>query len=107
MFELNPYLGLIMQKNKQVNDEFLSSLGDSLRQRRIELLLSQEQLGILAKVHRSYVTEVENGLRNISMTTFLRISRALKSDPSTHILAAERAIKESSSGKDKHKDFAR
>ena len=84
-----------MEKYKKANDIFLSCLGDSLRQRRIELLLSQEQLGILAKLHRSYVTEVENGLRNISMTTLLRITRALKSDPSTHMLEAEYAVKNS------------
>ena len=84
-----------MQKSKKVNDLFLLHLGDSLRQRRIELLISQEQLGILAKLHRSYVTEVENGLRNISMTTFLRISKALDSDASSHILAAEYALKDS------------
>ena len=88
-----------MQKYKKANDLFLSSLGDSLRQRRIELLLSQEQLGILAKLHRSYVTEVENGLRNISMTTLLRITKALKSNPSSHMLAAERVVK-SSNGTD-------
>ncbi len=84
-----------MQKHKKTNDLFLSCLGDSLRQRRIELLLSQEQLGILAKLHRSYVTEVENGARNISMTTLLRITRALKSNPSSHMAAAERAVKRS------------
>ena len=84
-----------MQKDKKASDLFLSCLGDSLRERRIDLLLSQEQLGILAKLHRSYITEVENGSRNISMTTLLRITRALKSNPSIHMSAAERAVKRS------------
>jgi len=78
-----------MRKSKQISDLFLTSLGDSIRRRRVDLLLSQEQLAVLASLHRTYVTEVENGLRNISMTTFLRISKALESKPSDHIIAAE------------------
>jgi len=74
-----------------VSDAFLLNLGDAIRHRRINLYLSQEELGLRAGLHRTYVTDVENGLRNISMVTLLRISKALKSRPSTSILAAEKA----------------
>jgi len=90
-----------MQKNKKSNDLFLAYLGESLRQRRIELLLSQEQLAVLAKLHRTYVTEVENGLRNISMTTLLKITKALKSNPSLHMKEAEKAVNGPNGSKEK------
>ncbi len=73
------------------SDAFLLHLGDAIRNRRISLYLSQEELGSRANLHRTYVTDVENGLRNISMVTLLRISKALQSRPSTQILAAEKA----------------
>ena len=85
-----------MNKHKDRNkhyldDSFLSHLGDAIRNRRINLFLSQEELGSRAHLHRTYVTDVENGLRNISMVTLLRIAKALKSRPSASILAAEKA----------------
>jgi transcriptional regulator with XRE-family HTH domain len=81
-----------MHKDKHpASEQFLLNLGDAIRARRINLFLSQEQLGSRANLHRTYVTDVENGLRNISMITLLRIAKALKSRPSTSILAAEKA----------------
>ncbi len=74
-----------------LNDAFLAHLGDAIRSRRISLYLSQEELGERAHLHRTYVTDVENGVRNISMITLLRIAKALKNRPSVQILAAEKA----------------
>ena len=79
-----------MHKNKH-DDSFLVYLGDAIRNRRVGLYLSQEQLGLKAHLHRTYVTDVENGLRNISMITLLKIAKALKNRPSVQILAAEKA----------------
>ena len=85
-----------MNKRKDSNkhyldDSFLLHLGNAIRDRRISLYLSQEELGSRARLHRTYVTEVENGLRNISMITLLRIARALKNRPSSQIITAEKA----------------
>lgn len=81
-----------MHKDKhQLNDSFLAHLGDAIRNRRISLFLSQEQLGSRAHLHRTYITDVENGLRNISMITLLTIAKALNNRPSSQILAAEKA----------------
>jgi len=70
---------------------FLLHLGDAIRNRRISLYLSQEELGSRANLSRTYITAVENGLRNISMITLLRIAKALKNRPSVQLLAAEKA----------------
>ena len=75
----------------KVSESFLLHLGDAIRSRRISLYMSQEQLGSRAKLHRTYVTDVENGSRNISMITLLRIAKALKSRPSASMLVAEKA----------------
>ncbi len=80
-----------MRKENYISEAFLLHLGDSIRNRRINLFLSQEQLGERAHLHRTYVTDVENGLRNISMITLLRIAKALKCRPSAPILSAEKA----------------
>ncbi len=49
-----------------------------MRHRRIELALTQDEVAKAASLHRTYVTDVENGLRNISFLTLLRISNALQ-----------------------------
>ena len=82
-----------MRKDRDnLSESFLLHLGDAIRQRRIKLFLSQEELGTHAHLHRTYVTDVENGLRNISMVTLLRIAKALKNRPATQILTAEKAM---------------
>jgi transcriptional regulator with XRE-family HTH domain len=91
---LNPFVleDLFMRNDQKRDSElFLLFLGDAIRARRINLYLSQEELGSRAKLHRTYVTDVENGLRNISMVTFLKIARALKSRASSFMVTAEQA----------------
>jgi transcriptional regulator with XRE-family HTH domain len=88
-----------MRKDSTNHKEpFLRHLGDAIRSRRVDLYLSQEQLGSLAGLHRTYVTDIENGFRNISLKTLLRVAKALKSLPSTPILAAESAMHGKKSG---------
>ena len=53
-------------------------LGKKLREFRKEQGLSQEQLGFSAKVDRSYISEIENGLRNPSLQTLEKLAKALK-----------------------------
>ncbi len=68
-----------MRKNQQHRkQEALISLGVVLRHRRIELALTQDEVGKAAGLHRTYVTDVENGLRNVSFLTLIRIANALQ-----------------------------
>jgi transcriptional regulator with XRE-family HTH domain len=43
--------------------------------------ISQEQLGDLAGLHRTYVSSVERGERNVSIDNIERLARALKVVP--------------------------
>ena len=52
-------------------------VGQRIRQLRKELELSQEALALKAEVDRTYVTDVENGRRNVSLEILERIIKAL------------------------------
>jgi transcriptional regulator with XRE-family HTH domain len=49
-----------------------------VRARRKELGLSQEELADRAEVHRTFVSQLERGLSNVSIDNLGRISDALK-----------------------------
>jgi transcriptional regulator with XRE-family HTH domain len=56
----------------------LKKFGKRVRQLRDEQGLSQERLGELAKVHRTYVGMIERGEKNITLTNIERFAKALK-----------------------------
>ena len=51
--------------------------GDAVRARREELSLTQEDLADRAKVHRTYLSDVERGTRNLSLINIERLATAL------------------------------
>ena len=55
-------------------------IGQRIRQVRTELGISQEALGLEAGVDRTYVSDVENGRRNVSMEILEKLVKALKSN---------------------------
>ncbi|HEY9714533.1 MAG TPA: helix-turn-helix transcriptional regulator [Chroococcales cyanobacterium] len=69
-----------VKKAKQVSPEkaLLSDLGDVVRRRRLALNLSQEELAGRAGVHRTYLSDIERGSRNITITVLARLSDALE-----------------------------
>jgi transcriptional regulator with XRE-family HTH domain len=48
-----------------------------VRARRKELGISQEELAARAEVHRTWVSQLERGLSNVSIDNIARISAAL------------------------------
>ena len=52
-------------------------IGSVLRRLREEQGLSQEQLGFRAELHRTYVSSVERGKRNVSLETIEKFAEAL------------------------------
>lgn len=53
-------------------------VGQRIRELRHQLQLSQEALAYKSEVDRTYMTDVENGRRNISMEVLERIIQALE-----------------------------
>ena len=53
-------------------------VGERIRELRKQIGLSQEALANQAEIDRTYVTDVENGRRNISVQNLEKIVNALK-----------------------------
>jgi transcriptional regulator with XRE-family HTH domain len=57
--------------------EIKTLVGTRIRQLRNAKGISQEELGFLANLDRTYITSVENGKRNISIINIEKICKAL------------------------------
>ena len=66
-----------------------SLLGAEVKRRRSRLGISQEELGERAALHRTYVSDVEAGKRNLSLESLERLARALGSSLSSVFDAIE------------------
>lgn len=61
----------------------LEKLGQKIREHRLAIGLSQEELASVAGLHRTYIGSVERGERNVSLQNIVAIARALSISPST------------------------
>jgi transcriptional regulator with XRE-family HTH domain len=59
----------------------LTQFGKGVREARKRRGISQERLAFDCGLHRTYVSSVERGERNISLLNIHRIARALKVQP--------------------------
>jgi transcriptional regulator with XRE-family HTH domain len=83
-----------VRKSKQHTELVLKALGDAIRNRRIDLALTQHEVATTCCLHRTYVTDIENGLRNLSFLTLMRLSKALRCPLSQIIVEKERIIEQ-------------
>ncbi len=60
-----------------MNKQILIQFGKRVREERDKKGLSQERLGQLAKVHRTYIGMIERAEKNITLTNMEKIARAL------------------------------
>lgn len=58
--------------------DVLARFGIRLRETRHRLGISQEKLADLADLHRTYISGVERGERNISLVNIERLAKALR-----------------------------
>ena len=58
--------------------EILTQFGQRVRQERLKLGLSQEELATRAGVHRTYIGMIERAEKNITLENIEKISKALK-----------------------------
>ena len=75
-------------------DPRVRAFGAAVRIRREELGLSQEALGFKAKVHRTYVSDVERGARNPTVRVIWKLADALDTQPSVLLGIAEGVLGE-------------
>ncbi len=68
-----------MNENLSIDDKaILMSFGLSLKKIRLKKNLSQEELAYKSGLHRTYISSVERGERNISLINIVYISNALE-----------------------------
>jgi transcriptional regulator with XRE-family HTH domain len=58
--------------------KLLSLFGAAVRERRLELNLSQEGLAEKSGLHRTYISDIERGIRNISLKNLVVLMSALE-----------------------------
>jgi transcriptional regulator with XRE-family HTH domain len=71
-------------------DPLLAAVGIAVRQLRLRRGLTQEGLAEAAGIHRTYIGDVERGLRNVSLMNIVRIARALSVESSTLLATMEK-----------------
>jgi len=63
-------------------DTYLKMLGENIKKVRLVLGISQEELAFRTMLHRTYISSVERGERNLGFLNLIKIARALETSPS-------------------------
>ena len=66
--------------------QLYSNIGARIRERRLKLNMSQSELGELAHVAASHISDIELGKRQVRLATFVRIAEALQTSADQLIL---------------------
>ena len=64
-----------------MNNSILKAFGIRIKAIRPQRGLSQEQLGLIAELDRTYISGIERGLRNVSLINLERLAVALNTEP--------------------------
>lgn len=67
-------------------------LGKEIASLRKQIGLSQEELGFRAEVHRTYISQLERGLKSPTLGMILKLSRALKASASKLVATVEQQL---------------
>ncbi|HEY9787761.1 MAG TPA: helix-turn-helix transcriptional regulator [Candidatus Obscuribacterales bacterium] len=81
-----------MGKEISMHERLISELGVVLQERRARLSMSQSELAESSRFHRSYISDVERGARNISVRNLSRLAQALNTPVSTILMQAEKRL---------------
>ena len=71
------------------NDELVMGFAKVIRQRREKIGVSQEALAFDAELHRTYVSQLERGLKSPSLSAIAGLADALGVRPYQLVKAAE------------------
>ncbi len=64
--------------NQDLETQFRKNFGKVIRRHRKAKRLSQEELADRSNLHRTYISEIERGLKTVSLLSLFRISKALE-----------------------------
>jgi len=84
-----------MNKMNKINkNRILRAFGIAVKRFRKQLNISQEEFAYRSGLHRTYISSVERGNRNVSLYNFFRIANALEITPGELVKEIETLIKE-------------
>lgn len=69
-----------------------AAFGKALRQKRKEAGLTQEELALIAEVQRNYVSLIERGVNQPTITVIFKLAKALGCSPSAIVACVEKTI---------------
>lgn len=75
------------QGGKRLKDQIQVVFGKILRKYRLQQQLSQEKLAELASLDRTYISQIERGLKSPSIQTLISLAQALQ--VKAHLLIME------------------
>lgn len=78
-----------MARQKPRADSLEKRLGIVIRSHRQTLAISQEELADRCDLHRTYVSQIERGLKSVSLKVLVKLATALKSKPYQLVKEAE------------------
>jgi transcriptional regulator with XRE-family HTH domain len=74
-------------------EQISTVFGQVLREQRLSRQLSQEELALAADVDRTFVSQMERGIRQPTITTLMKLAGALNIQPSTLIVQMEKLLR--------------
>jgi transcriptional regulator with XRE-family HTH domain len=74
-------------------EQISTVFGQVLREQRQSRQLSQEELALAADVDRTFVSQMERGIRQPTITTLMKLAGALNIQPSTLIVRMEKLLR--------------
>ncbi len=78
--------------SKHQRDLWKAAVGTSIRMFRARIGISQEALGEKSGLHRTFISDLERGKRNATLTSLLDVARALGTTPSEILQIAEKEM---------------
>ncbi len=83
-----------MRKESDNKDAWLTALGQAISERRSYIAMTQQQLANQSGVHRTYISDIERGSRNVTVTTANRIASALEITASKLFTIADKKVRD-------------
>lgn len=87
-----------MKQEMDSSHPLLRAFCQVVQERREILGISQEELAHRAGLHRTYISDIERGSRNISLRSLIRLAKALEVSASGLIRVAEKKVRSTEAG---------
>jgi transcriptional regulator with XRE-family HTH domain len=82
-------MGTLLSMSDQLPKDIRARFGNAVRKRRNELTISQEDLAERAGLHRTYISDLERGKRNVSLENLEKLAKALNMSISDLMMRVE------------------